>query len=77
MDLQFLRPLYEHVGGYVSVYLDTSRDSEDATGALDLRWRSARERLASAGADQPTLAALAGVITDASRGARAGGVRST
>jgi Bacterial archaeo-eukaryotic release factor family 2 len=69
MDLQFLRPLYEHFGGYVSVYLDTSRDSEDATGALDLRWRSARERLASAGADHPTLDALAGVITDASRGA--------
>jgi release factor family 2 len=69
MDLQFLRPLYEHFGGYVSVYLDTSRDSEDATRALDLRWRSARERLASAGADRPTLDALAGVITDASRGA--------
>ena len=34
MDLQFLRPLYEHFGGYVSVYLDTSRDSEDATGAV-------------------------------------------
>ena len=69
MDLQFLRPLYEHFGGYVSVYLDTSRDSEDATRALDLRWRSARERLASAGADRPTLDALAGVITDATRGA--------
>ena len=67
MDLQFLRPLYEHFGGYVSVYLDTSRDSEDATGAVDLRWRSARERLASAGADHPTLDALATVMTDASR----------
>ena len=69
MDLQFLRPLYEHFGGYVSVYLDTSRDSEDATGAVNLRWRSARERLASAGADHSTLDALAGVITDARRGA--------
>ncbi len=69
MDLQFLRPLYEHFGGYVSVYLDTSRDAEDATGAVNLRWRSARERLASAGADHPTLDALAGVITGASRGA--------
>ena len=29
MDLQFLRPLYEGFGGYVSVYLDTSRDAED------------------------------------------------
>ena len=69
MDLQFLRPLYEHFGGYVSVYLDTSRDPEDATRAVDLRWRSARERLASAGADHATLDALAGVLTDARRGA--------
>jgi hypothetical protein len=69
MDLQFLRPLYEHFGGYVSVYLDTSRDSEDATGAIDLRWRSARERLASAGADHATLDAVAAVMTDARRGA--------
>jgi hypothetical protein len=69
MDLQFLRPLYGHFGGYVSVYLDTSRDSEDATGGVDLRWRSARERLASAGADRATLDALAGVMTGASRGA--------
>jgi hypothetical protein len=68
MDLQFLRPLYGHFGGYVSVYLDTSPDSEDAAGPVDLRWRSARDRLASAGADQATLDALAGVITDASRG---------
>ena len=67
MDLQFLRPLYEHFGGYVSVYLDASRDSGDATGAVNLRWRSARERLASAGADHPTLDALATVMTDASR----------
>jgi hypothetical protein len=69
MDLQFLRPLYEHFGGYVSVYLDTSRGPEDTTGPVDLRWRSARERLASAGADAATLDALAGVMTGASRGA--------
>ncbi len=69
MDLQFLRPLYEHFGGYVSVYLDTTPDPEDATRAVNLRWRSARERLASAGADDATLDALAGVITSASRGA--------
>jgi len=59
MDLQFLRPLYQHFGGYVSVYLDTSRDSEDATSGVDLRWRSARERLASAGA-RPRHAGRAG-----------------
>jgi len=63
MDLQFLRPLYEGSGGYVSVYLDTSRDAEDPASAVDLRWRSARGRLASAGADDATLDALAGVMT--------------
>jgi len=69
MDLEFLRPLYEHVGGYVSVYLDTSPDAEDATRAVDLRWRSARERLASAGADDATLDALAAVLTGSGRAA--------
>jgi hypothetical protein len=38
MDLQFLRPLYEDFDGYVSVYLDTSLDAEDAAQATDLRW---------------------------------------
>lgn len=68
MDLEFLRPLYEDVGGFVSVYLDTSLDAEDAALAVDLRWRSARERLARAGADEATLDALAAVMTG-SRGA--------
>ena len=63
MDLQFLRPLYEGSGGYVSVYLDTSRDAEDPARAVDLRWRGARERLAGAGADDATLDALAAVLT--------------
>ena len=67
MDLQFLRPLYEDFGGYVSVYLDTSLDAVDGGQAVNLRWRSARDRLASAGADGATLDALAPVMT--SRGA--------
>ena len=67
MDLQFLRPLYDDFGGYVSVYLDTSLDAEDGGQAVDLRWRSARDRLAGAGADKATLDALAPVMT--SRGA--------
>jgi Bacterial archaeo-eukaryotic release factor family 2 len=71
MDLQFLRPLYEGSGGYVSVYLDTSRDAEDPATAVDLRWRSARDRLASAGADDATLDALAGVMTSQSAPGRA------
>jgi hypothetical protein len=71
MDLQFLRPLYEDFGGYVSVYLDTSLDAEDAAEAIDLRWRSARERLASDGADDATLDALAAVLTGRGASGRA------
>jgi Bacterial archaeo-eukaryotic release factor family 2 len=69
MDLQFLRPLYEQPGDYVSVYLDTSRDSEDAAHAVGLRWRAARERLAAAGAAADTLDAVAEVLTDPGRAA--------
>ena len=63
MDLEFLRPLYGDIGGYVSVYLDTSPDAEDGGQVIDLRWRSARDRLAGAGADEATLGALAPVMT--------------
>ena len=62
MDLQFLRPLYEDSGGYVSVYLDTSPEGEDTGQTVDLRWRAARDRLAGAGADEATLDALGPVI---------------
>jgi hypothetical protein len=64
MDLEFLRPLYEQFGDHVSVYLDTSRDHEDAAHEIDVRWRDAREQLASAGADAATLDAAGAVLTD-------------
>lgn len=64
MKLGFLRPLYQHYGDYVSVYLDVSRAAEDAAHAIELRWRSARERLAADGADQATLDAVAAAVTD-------------
>ncbi len=63
MDLQFLRPLYGDFGGYVSVFLDTSPAGGDGGQSVDLRWRSARGRLASTGADGATLDALAPVMT--------------
>jgi hypothetical protein len=62
MDLDFLRPLYQYTGGHVSVYLDTSRGHEEGARQLELRWRAARERLASAGADKPTLDAVGAVF---------------
>ena len=65
MKLGFLRPLYRRDGGYVSVYLDTSRAEESAAQAVGLRWRAARDRLAGAGADAATLDAAGAVLTDA------------
>ncbi len=71
MDLDFLRPLYDGPGGYVSVYLDTARDHENAAREIAVRWQDARERLASAGADEPTLDAVAEAV-GAGRSRRAG-----
>jgi release factor family 2 len=69
MRLGFLRPLYRQVGGYVSVYLDTSRAHENAPEELALRWRAARARLAGAGADAGTLDAVEAVLNDPARAA--------
>lgn len=62
MDLSFLRPVYEHAGPFASVYLDVSRDAEDADKAINVRWRDAREKLADRGADEASLRALDAVI---------------
>ncbi|SCL28729.1 Vms1/Ankzf1 family peptidyl-tRNA hydrolase [Micromonospora inyonensis] len=58
MELSFLRPLYERPGPWCSVYLDASRDTQDARPALDLRWRALAGRLTEQGADPETVAAL-------------------
>ncbi|WP_233576063.1 baeRF2 domain-containing protein [Saccharopolyspora rhizosphaerae] len=47
--------MYEQQGPFATVYLDTSGDAEDAGKAIELRWRSAREQLSEAGADETTL----------------------
>ncbi|MFK3985164.1 Vms1/Ankzf1 family peptidyl-tRNA hydrolase [Micromonospora sp. NPDC050397] len=62
MELSFLRPIYARPGPWASVYLDASRDSQDARPALDLRWRALRERLAEQQADPATVAALDSVV---------------
>jgi hypothetical protein len=61
VNLGFLRPLYDEIGDYVSVYLDTDRAHENALTAIELRWRAASERLAEAGASQASLDAAAAV----------------
>jgi Bacterial archaeo-eukaryotic release factor family 2 len=61
VNLGFLRSLYDEIGDYVSVYLDTDRSHENALTAIDLRWNAARQRLAEAGASPASLDAAAAV----------------
>jgi Bacterial archaeo-eukaryotic release factor family 2 len=69
MRLDFLRPVYEAAGPFASVYVDTSRATEDAAHAVALRWRGAGEELTAAGCDQRTVDALGEVVTDPDRAA--------
>ncbi|MFY1702550.1 Vms1/Ankzf1 family peptidyl-tRNA hydrolase [Micromonospora sp. WMMA1923] len=62
MQLSFLRPLYDRRGPWCSVYLDASRDTEDARAALDLRWRALAGQLRQQGADPATVDAIERVV---------------
>ena len=62
MRLGFLRPLYAGEDDCASIYLDTSRTTEDAAELIGLRWRAAREQLAGQGAGAATLDALEEVV---------------
>ncbi len=65
MDLGFLRRLYDEIGDYVSVYLDTDKVHEkNSTEALEIRWHDARRDLATQGTGQATLDAIAEVVLD-------------
>ncbi|MER7705718.1 hypothetical protein ABTX81_22850 [Kitasatospora sp. NPDC097605] len=58
MQLAFLAPLLDPPGPWASVYLDTSRSTEDAAQRRALADRAAVRRLAGLGADEPTRAAV-------------------
>src|SRR3712207_6427109 len=64
MDLSFLRPLFDRPGPWVSVYLDASRDSENAGHEVDLRWRALRATLEEQHADAATVDAVERAIQD-------------
>jgi Bacterial archaeo-eukaryotic release factor family 2 len=70
VNLGFLRPLYDEVGDYVSVYLDADRAHENAEEAIGLRWRAASGRLASSGGSPDSIAAVQEVIDDPGEAAR-------
>jgi hypothetical protein len=64
MKLDFLRPLFERPGSWVSVYLDATRTGENADHAVALRWRGLREALTEQGADVSTLDAVERAVRD-------------
>jgi hypothetical protein len=70
VKLGFLRPLYDQIGDYVSVYLNTDPVQEKALEAIDARWRAAREGLVAAGASAASLDAVAAAIGGAGQGAQ-------
>ncbi|HJQ44265.1 MAG TPA: Vms1/Ankzf1 family peptidyl-tRNA hydrolase [Jatrophihabitantaceae bacterium] len=53
-----LRDLYTHAGPFATVYLDASRNTENAEHEIELRWEELRRDLAVRGADDATLDAL-------------------
>ncbi|MGI5242320.1 Vms1/Ankzf1 family peptidyl-tRNA hydrolase [Dactylosporangium sp. CA-139066] len=64
MHLSFLRPLYETAGPWASVYLDGTRNTEDAATQVRLRWRAARAALEMAGCGPATAGALEATLLE-------------
>lgn len=62
MDLTFLQPLYDRPAPVASLFINASRDSEDAEHAIRLRWDQARAALLDKGASEETVAAMDGVV---------------
>ncbi|MEU8571192.1 hypothetical protein AB0C51_23100 [Streptomyces pathocidini] len=58
MELGFLKPLYDRPGPWASVYIDTTRATEDAPRQQKLRERSVANQLIDAGADAYTVRAV-------------------
>ncbi|MFI6931264.1 Vms1/Ankzf1 family peptidyl-tRNA hydrolase [Streptomyces sp. NPDC050287] len=58
MDLAFLQPLYEHPGPWASVYVDTSRHTEDTAHERHLAAVALSRELSRQGADEDTCRAV-------------------
>jgi hypothetical protein len=64
MDLAFLHPLYEHPGPWASVYVDTSRHTEDTPHERHLTATALSRELDRQGADEATCRAVREALDD-------------
>ncbi|MGW0734851.1 baeRF2 domain-containing protein [Streptomyces sp. NPDC002851] len=58
MELGFLKPLFDRIGPWASVYVETTRTTEDAQQRQKLREREVASQLIDAGADPYTCRAV-------------------
>src|SRR3954451_18082378 len=68
MDASTLAKLYAIDGPFVTIYLATPSDTEDAAQQLDTRWRNVTRELANEGVDEATITALTSARGDHDRG---------
>ncbi|TDC48744.1 hypothetical protein E1281_24275 [Actinomadura sp. KC345] len=73
MDLSFLKTLYQRPGPYASVYMDFTRTTEDASKAIELRWRALRADLEAQNAPKGMLHAIEQTIDEEARERRSEG----
>ena len=58
MDLRDLTSLYDDEGPFVTIYLDTPSDVEDAAEMLETKWKNTLRELETLGVDDATRSAL-------------------
>jgi hypothetical protein len=68
MDARALSKLYAVDGPFVTIYLNTRGDTEDAATQLETRWKNVLRELADRGVDEPTRDALTQARGDHTRG---------
>src|SRR5919108_1536145 len=66
-DLDDLRPVVAGLGPFLSVHLPLEPATEELATELALRWRAGRSRAVEAGAPEPLLAVVDGLLDGAQR----------
>jgi hypothetical protein len=64
MDLAFLHPLYEHLGPWASVYVDTSRHTADTPHERHLTAQALSQELSGQGCDDATCRAVRSALEE-------------